>query len=101
MLRIDIQRSSHKRSFRCKRNVKRINRIIDRTHRSRFRLLSKLRSWRILALRKAVNPVIKKDDLEIDVAADAVNEMISTNAEPVAVARNDPYIQIGITCFDA
>jgi hypothetical protein len=53
------------------------------------------RRRRILALRQAIDPVVEQNDLQIHVAADAMQQMIAADAQSIAVSRNDPHLQVG------
>ena len=50
---------------------------------------------RVLSLGQPVDPVVEQDDVHVDIAADAVHEMVAADAQTVAVARDDPHLQVG------
>ena len=64
-------------------------------------LLAQRRRGRILALGQAVNAVVEQDDVDIEVAADGVHQVIAADRQAVAVARDDPHVQIGPHGFQA
>ena len=70
-------------------------RILDRAHRARFGPRAGARGRRILALGQAVDFVIEEDDLQVDVAADGVDQVVAADRKAVAVAGDDPDVQIG------
>ena len=57
--------------------------------------LPSLRGRRVLALRQTVNPIVEEHDFELNIPAQCVDEMIATNAQPVAVTRDQPDMQVG------
>ena len=54
-----------------------------------------------LALGEAIDAVVEQDDLQADVLADRVDEMVAADAETVAVAGHDPDVEVGIGQLDA
>ena len=61
----------------------------------RLRHLAELRRRRVLALRESVDPVVEEEDLQVHIAAQRVNEVVPTDREGVAVARDHPDREIG------
>src|SRR5262249_37618344 len=74
---INVERSRHKRAFRRERDMQRIDGVIDRAHGCRFCFLAEFRSGRVLPFGESVDSVVEQDDLEIEVAADAMQKVIS------------------------
>ena len=60
----------------------------------RLGLLAKLRSRTVLALGQTINPVVEKDVIDVEVAANGVHEVIAANRKRVAVAGDHPNAQI-------
>ena len=58
-------------------------------------ILAQRRRGRVLALGQAVDPVVEQDDLEIEVAADGVHQVVAADRQAVAVAGDDPDLQVG------
>ena len=73
----------------------RVERVVDRAHRRALGLFAERRRGRVLALREAVDAVVEQDDVDVDVAADGVHQVVAADREAVAVARDDPDVQIG------
>ena len=48
-----------------------------------------------LTARQAEDLVVEKKNLQIDVAAEGVQELAEAERQAVAVARDDPHVQIG------
>jgi hypothetical protein len=57
--------------------------------------LADLRGRRVLALREAVDPVVEEQDLEVDVAAQRVDQVVAADGEAIAVTRDDPHVSSG------
>ena len=76
-------------------------RIVDGTQRTRLGARAGARGWRVLALGQAVNLVVEEDDLEIDVAANGVDQVIAADGQPVAIAGDNPDLEVGAASFQA
>ena len=59
------------------------------------------RGRRILALRQAQHFVVEKEDFEIDIAAQGVDEVVAADGQTVAVAGDDPHAQLRPDQFQA
>ena len=57
------------------------------------------RGRRILALGQAVDLVVEQDDLQVDVAADGVDQVVAADRQAVAVAGDHPDLQVGPASF--
>ena len=57
------------------------------------------RGRRILALGQAVDLVVEQDDLQVDVAADGVDQVVAADRQAVAVAGDDPDLRSGRATF--
>ena len=73
--------------------------IIDGTHRCGFCNSPDFGGGRVLAFGQAIDLIVKENDVDIDVAADGMDEMIATDREPVPVSCDDPYGEAGIVAF--
>ena len=56
---------------------------------------------RILALGQAVDLIVEQQDLAVEVAAQDVHRVVAADAQCVAVAGDDPYVELGIGELDA
>ena len=56
---------------------------------------------RVLPLCQTVNFVIEQEHLAVEIPAQQVSRMIAANRQAVAIAGDDPHIEIGIGEFDA
>ena len=92
---VNVHRPRDERGLGGQRDGKGPQWIVDRPARRRFRLRADPRRRRELALRQAVNLVIEEDDLQVDVAAECVNEVVAADGQPVAVAGDYPDLKIG------
>ena len=101
VLHVNINRATDKRCLVCKRYAQGINRIVNRTLWCRLGLLSKFRRRRILPLRQSINPVVEQNDVDIQVTSDYVHEMIATDAQGIAITRDDPYGKFRTRGLDA
>ena len=72
-----------------------MERVVDRAHRRALGLLAQRRGGRVLALGEAVDAVVEQDDVDVEVAADGVHQVVAADREAVAVAGDDPDLQIG------
>ncbi len=61
----------------------------------RLGLLAQLRGRRVLALGQAVDAVVEQQDLEPDVAAQHVDQVVAADRQRVAVAGGDPHLEVG------
>ena len=50
---------------------------------------------------QAVNAVIEKQDINIDVSTEDVHQVVATDAQPIAVSRDQPYVELWIGDLDA
>src|SRR6266850_8430667 len=101
MLDVDVDRSSHEGRLTCDRQRERINRVVDGTRGRRLRPLAEFGRGTVLALRQTIDPVIKKDVVNVKIPPDGVHKMIAANGEGITVACNDPDAEIWIGTLDA
>src|SRR5690606_33979772 len=71
-------------------------RTVHRAIRRRRAVGSYTRCRRILPLGQAVYLVVEQHDLAIQVTPQQVHRMVAANGKRIAVAGDDPYIEIGI-----
>ena len=68
--------------------------MVDRSHRRAFRPLAHLGGGRVLALGQPVDAVVEEYNHHIDVAAQYVQEMVAADAQAIAVAGDNPDLEI-------
>ncbi len=96
-----VDRAGHERRLAADGDRQRMERIVDRAGRRALGHLAQRRGGRILPLGQAVNAVVEQHDVDVEVAADAVHQVIAADRQPVAVAGDDPHRQIGPAGFQA
>ena len=79
----------------------RVERRVDRAHRRRLGDLAELGGGRVLALGQAVDPVVEQQDRQVDVAAQGVDQVVAADRQAVAVAGDDPHVEVGAGDGDA
>jgi hypothetical protein len=72
----------------------RIERRVDRAGGRRLGDLADLARRRGLALRQAVDAVVEEQDLDRDVAAQRVDQVVGADRQRIAVAGDDPHRQV-------
>ena len=92
VLDLGVDRAGDERGFAADRDRERMERVVDRAHRRALGLLAERRRGRVLALGEAVDAVVEQDDVDIEVAADGVHQVIAADREAVAVAGDDPDV---------
>src|SRR5688572_25800204 len=75
--------------------------MIDRAERSGLCFLAMLRCRRVLALRQPVDTVVEEHDVQIKIAAQCMERMVTADRKTVAVAGCNPYIEFRICCLNA
>src|SRR5262249_14678337 len=95
VLRVDIERAGNQGRLGCQGEANRIDGLLDRAHRARFRLLSHLARGRVLPLGQAINAVVEEEDLQIDVPTKGVKQMVSTDGEAISIPRHHPDLKVG------
>ena len=76
-------------------------RAVDRSERRRRRARADPAGRRILAFRKAVYLIVEKQYLAVEVAAEHVHRMVAADRQRIAVAGDDPHVELGIGELDA
>ena len=54
-----------------------------------------------MPLGQAVNAIVKEDDLQIDIAAQTVQQVVAAYRQAVAITSDDPDAEVGIGSFDS
>ena len=70
--------------------------MIDRSHRRRLGAFMLFGSRGILPLCETVDLVIEQQDIQVKITAQNVQQMIAADREAVAVAGDDPHLQVRI-----
>ena len=68
---------------------------VDRARGTRLGALARLRGRRVLTLGEAVDLVVEQQDLEVDVAAQRMDQVVATDRHGVTVTADDPDRQLG------
>ena len=71
-----------------------VERLIDRAHRRGLGDLADLARRRVLAFGQAVDLVVEQQDRQVDVAAKRMDQVVATDRQHVAVAADDPHVEI-------
>ena len=74
---------------------------VDRAERGRGRARADAAGRRILALGQAVDLIVEQQDLAIEVAAQHVHRVVAADRQRVAVAGDDPHVELGVGELDA
>ena len=98
---IDIERAGKERTTCAEHQLCRNKRTLYRSERRGFGDKSFRAGRRILTFGQTVDAVIEETDIEIDVSAYLVDEMVSSDSEAVAVAGHLPNGQFGMACLHA
>ena len=77
-----------------------VERPIQRPHGAGLRRLPHLGGRRVLALGEAVDLVIEQDDVEVDVSAERMDEVVATDRESIPITGDDPDGEVGVRCRD-
>src|SRR3954471_6072124 len=75
--------------------------MINTSERCRLRDFIFFRSRRILALREAIDLVIKKKNIQVEIPAKQMDHVVTANAQTITVACYDPYAQVWSRCFQS
>src|SRR5689334_15693891 len=96
MIRIRINGPCDKSSLSGQSRLNGMDWLFDRAERAGFGTFAKLGRGRVLALGQPINPIIKEEDLNVEVAAQAMDEVVGPDGQPVAIACDNPDGQIGV-----
>ena len=59
-----------------------------------------LRGWRVLAFGEAVDAVVEQQDLQVEIAADDVEQVVAADRQAVAIAGHNPHRKLGVRDLD-
>jgi hypothetical protein len=68
--------------------------MVDRTERRRLRHFPLFRCGRVLALGQPVDLVVEEEDLDVDVPAERVDQVVPTDRKAVAVTGDHPHREL-------
>jgi hypothetical protein len=95
VLAVGVDGAGHERRLRAQRQRQRVERRVRRAGRRRLGDLAELGGRRVLPLVRPVDPVVEQQDLQVDVAAQRVDQVVAADRQRVAVAGDDPDRQVG------
>ena len=93
---VHVDRPRNEAPAASERKRARTGRTIDRTEWRRGRAGADARGGRILPLGQAVNLVVEQQHLTIEVAPEQVHRVIATDRQRIAVAGDDPDVEVRI-----
>jgi hypothetical protein len=93
---VHVDAARDERGARSPAQRRRGDRPVDRAERGGRAARADPAGRRILALRKAIDLVVEKQDLAIEVAAQDVHRVVAADRQRVAVAGDDPHVEVGI-----
>ena len=94
MLPIDVQRARDEGGLGSERQRDGVEGPVERAERRRLRHFADLRRRGVLGLGQPVDPVVEQKDLQVDVAAQRVDQVVAADRQRVAVTRRDPHREI-------
>jgi hypothetical protein len=95
VLQVGVVGPGHEGGLGRDREAQRVQGPLERAQGRALGRLALLRRGRVLALRQPVDPVVEEEDLQVDVAADRVQEVVAADREAVAVTGDDEDRQVG------
>ncbi len=93
-LAVGVQRPSDEARLGPEGQRDRVERVVQRSHRGGLGDLPDLGGRGVLALGQPVDPVVEQQDLDVDVAAQGVDQVVAADGERVAVAGHDPDAEV-------
>lgn len=94
VLAVGVHRAGDEGGFGAQGERDRVERRVQGTHRRRLGDLADLGGGAVLPLGEPVDPVVEQQDLQVDVAAQGVDEVVAADGQRVAVAGDDPDGQV-------
>ena len=89
-------RTGKEPSASTKAQFRRAERVFYGAVRTRLRDEATWRSGTILSFRQTIDAVVQQNHVQVDITAHRMNEVVATNSQTVAVARNLPDSQLRI-----
>ena len=96
MLRVGVDGAGHKGSFGGQGQGDGVDRRLNRAHRGGFRDRTHFGCGGGLPLRQTVDAVVEEDNFHIHIAAQGVDQVVAADGESVAVAGDDPNVQVRV-----
>ena len=96
MFGVAIHRAGDKCGFGRKGNRYGVEVLFHRPHGRGIGARARRRRGRVLALGEAVNRIVEEKDVEIDIAAQHMKQVIAANGQAVAIARDHPHLQVRV-----
>ena len=94
VLDVRVHRAGDEGRLGRERHAQRVEGPVERPDGGGLGDLALLRGRGVLPLRQPVDPVVEEQDLEVDVAAQRVDEVVAADGQRVAVAGDDPHRQV-------
>ena len=95
VLAVGVDRPGHERRLGADGQRDRVERLVQRAHRRRLGDLADLGGGGVLALGQPVDPVVEQQDVQVDVAAQRVDQVVAADRQRVAVTGDHPHRQVG------
>src|SRR3990172_4373808 len=94
VLDLHVDAPGDERRLRPQGDLNGTQRIIERSEGGGLGHLPELRRRRVLPFRQAVDPVVEEENLNIDVPAQGMDQVVSADAQPVPVSGDHPDVQL-------
>jgi hypothetical protein len=95
VLAVGVDGAGHEGGLGAERQRERVERRVQRAERRGLGDLALLGGRRVLALGQPVDPVVEQQDLQVDVAAQRVDQVVAADRQRVAVTGDHPDGQVG------
>ena len=99
-LHLHVDRAGEERAFGADHQFAGVERLFDRAVGRGLGDLAQLRGGGVLPLGEAVDLVVEEYDVQVDIAADGVYEVVAADGQRVAVARGDPDAEARVGDLD-
>ena len=94
VLAVHVVGPGHEAGLGAQRQAERVEGVLERAERRRLGDLGHLRRRRVLALGETVDLVVEQQDGDVDVASQGVDQVVAADGEGVAVAGDDPHVEV-------
>ena len=95
-LELDVKAAGEESALGSEHQSSRIEGMLDGSVRRSLGDGAELRGRRILPFGQTINLVVEKDDVDVDIAPDGVDEMVASDSQGIAVTAGLPYGKPGI-----
>ena len=96
-----VDDARHEPAAGAEREAGRVRRLLHRAERRRRRARALPARRRILAFCQPVNLVVEQEHLAIEVPPQEMRHVVAADGQPVAVAGDDPHVEVRIGELDA